>query len=663
MPPFPPVADLVKKTGYVDILDASGDLKPSSFRARVQATGARDFGEDVADRNMLDNVARPPSSSAQSFRTATRSRASSVASKTVASKRTLQPAYAPPAVEYDSDEGAPSPVVATGDEALKKLGFRRRRSQKLKERSGVNGPATSKPTSQPRTYWSRQGSSKTSFVTEPAPSPQPMPAEDTRVASRRASMSTLPSMTSKARPKPRPLTLSLYPKSKKTAARGQEEDPLDDVASPPSVPRYRNTAKKSSSASRNKSAPAPPSISRNQKRASLSVPHVPSLNSNRNVETQQWDSSDDDASYFSSRSIPTSRNVSRPVSRGSLTSYHHASRELASPGSCISSDAERPRPRTKSLGGTSIPRHPQLYDISEHIPPRFSSLDPNSSSATTPTTVVFDHFNHSSFARPQSQQTANTSIDHSGKSTSASDTSPSLNDRPPSSAYFTATEEGGRNTRDSYGVPGRREPVVYQHDGYDYPSEDSDVDSFVGPTFKKQDGEALLFRQRGYGNQGNDLPGLAEMMGGVDEDEADWEKQLSVPTNKDWYVGTRLRSPDANKRLAMAMMDSESDADADAASSVDETQFVSDVGEEQAKAVRHISLSAMGGLLPKLITNALQDDDDDDDDFFSDDDGATPRVTGDEWMDVARTMKLRKELRRQQLRERSRSQSRGRVRA
>jgi hypothetical protein len=38
--------------GYVDILDASGALKPSDFKMRIQATGARDYGEDVADRNM-----------------------------------------------------------------------------------------------------------------------------------------------------------------------------------------------------------------------------------------------------------------------------------------------------------------------------------------------------------------------------------------------------------------------------------------------------------------------------------------------------------------------------------------------------------------------------------------------------------------------------------
>lgn len=37
---------------YVDILDAQSSIKPSDFRSRLQATGARDYGEDVADRNL-----------------------------------------------------------------------------------------------------------------------------------------------------------------------------------------------------------------------------------------------------------------------------------------------------------------------------------------------------------------------------------------------------------------------------------------------------------------------------------------------------------------------------------------------------------------------------------------------------------------------------------
>jgi hypothetical protein len=40
---------------FIDLLDAQSEVRPSSFRVRVQATGAKDYGEDVADRNMAIN--------------------------------------------------------------------------------------------------------------------------------------------------------------------------------------------------------------------------------------------------------------------------------------------------------------------------------------------------------------------------------------------------------------------------------------------------------------------------------------------------------------------------------------------------------------------------------------------------------------------------------
>lgn len=39
----------------VDLLDAHGQLGPSDFKARVQASGSRDYGEDVAERNIGQN--------------------------------------------------------------------------------------------------------------------------------------------------------------------------------------------------------------------------------------------------------------------------------------------------------------------------------------------------------------------------------------------------------------------------------------------------------------------------------------------------------------------------------------------------------------------------------------------------------------------------------
>ncbi|KAL6892107.1 hypothetical protein GGI43DRAFT_196115 [Trichoderma evansii] len=48
-----------RSSAFVDILDAQGEIKPSNFRSRIQASGTRDYGEDVADRNMADTLPSP----------------------------------------------------------------------------------------------------------------------------------------------------------------------------------------------------------------------------------------------------------------------------------------------------------------------------------------------------------------------------------------------------------------------------------------------------------------------------------------------------------------------------------------------------------------------------------------------------------------------------
>ncbi|KAI1168419.1 hypothetical protein F5B18DRAFT_646945 [Nemania serpens] len=40
--------------GYIDLLDAQSMIRPSDFYGRIQATGTKNYGEDVADRNMKD---------------------------------------------------------------------------------------------------------------------------------------------------------------------------------------------------------------------------------------------------------------------------------------------------------------------------------------------------------------------------------------------------------------------------------------------------------------------------------------------------------------------------------------------------------------------------------------------------------------------------------
>ncbi|KAG5979069.1 hypothetical protein E4U55_005608 [Claviceps digitariae] len=60
-------ASLSRAQGHVDILDAHGGIRPYDFRSRVQATGVRDYGEDVAERNMGENGVDVRSAAAREF--------------------------------------------------------------------------------------------------------------------------------------------------------------------------------------------------------------------------------------------------------------------------------------------------------------------------------------------------------------------------------------------------------------------------------------------------------------------------------------------------------------------------------------------------------------------------------------------------------------------
>ncbi|PHH63053.1 hypothetical protein CDD82_1931 [Ophiocordyceps australis] len=52
---------------HVDILDAQGELRPYDFKSRIQAAGTRDYGEDVAERNMGQNAVDVQSPAAQAY--------------------------------------------------------------------------------------------------------------------------------------------------------------------------------------------------------------------------------------------------------------------------------------------------------------------------------------------------------------------------------------------------------------------------------------------------------------------------------------------------------------------------------------------------------------------------------------------------------------------
>lgn len=89
-----------------DILDAQEEIRPTDFRSRVQATGARDYGEDVADRNITrhrdGNLSPTPDPRQMGNRT--KSLNSSSLFPRVIDPRDLSHALSPPLKEVSSPE-------------------------------------------------------------------------------------------------------------------------------------------------------------------------------------------------------------------------------------------------------------------------------------------------------------------------------------------------------------------------------------------------------------------------------------------------------------------------------------------------------------------------------------------------------------------------------
>ncbi|CAK7237439.1 hypothetical protein SEUCBS140593_009961 [Sporothrix eucalyptigena] len=105
--------------GYVDLLDAQSEFKPSDFHTRVKAAGTRDYGEDVADRNIGVNGCDLDSQPVQAFY-AIRPGASSRASA-FDQRRPFSSWNRPPNFSDDEDDNMYHPQVikqASIDSAL-----------------------------------------------------------------------------------------------------------------------------------------------------------------------------------------------------------------------------------------------------------------------------------------------------------------------------------------------------------------------------------------------------------------------------------------------------------------------------------------------------------------------------------------------------------------
>ncbi|KAF9781074.1 hypothetical protein IL306_014114 [Fusarium sp. DS 682] len=456
-----------KRNSFIDILDAQGEIKLSNFRSRVAASGAREYGEDVAERNIGENGVNLNSAAAKAF-------------YRLSGGRELQ------SFEYEEEEedSAPAPGVPHGD-------------------LGTIREAWSRPSSS--TAWrSFSGSIGNDLLR----SSKPRRRETTQsnlnpglsVRDRRRSFNAFASPQEEPEPQPRkPRPMSLHPSLSSGLT-------YETSSSPPPVQRSR--PKTSEGRSRGRSfgrveidrvdeandepAPCPtvPAQFRPERRISAYL--EPNYRYDRNDVHHPRPESYHGGSTLSSYPRSELSQPSRP-----------------SRSSCI----DEAFPRTRTMASVAL-RNQRLDDINEHIPVRTSSLNVKSQACVTPSTMS-SGFSSNQYPGSIGHHTPSTSIDAS--------LPPSIKMRPEHEQRSAVTQNTQQNSPgDDFSVetlvPSRMDieqhlghPMTTGHDIDLYLSDASEdsVDSFIAWKEKRYDGEGLLMKDN-YGMSGDGLPGIYE---------------------------------------------------------------------------------------------------------------------------------------------------------
>ncbi|VUC24409.1 unnamed protein product [Clonostachys rosea] len=539
--------------GHIDILDAQGALKPSDFRTRVKAAGARDYGEDVAERNLGVNGVDLTSPAVQAFYALTggaqlayKSDGSAIdvfGNKYAAGSIPIHFQRAPRLVtddQYDSEPALSYPhhkAKSKGDSYPKRTTSLEPRFANLlrspgesrgkrvaasavseagSRRKSVHGSALSPPSySQPM---ARPLSMHSAIMPDYYIDAATIPDISRSRPNTGSSTGQTPSKVQDGRSRDSSaLSKEHYFVKTSNSSRFQQDDEslaastiydgeeteTDDVEpfqhQRPQSPQRRgrddqrepNHDEIGIATSDDFLSPVPPAPpARNPNRNSgLWVDHVRQLQQQHQEQQNHQVESD----VHSQRS---QKNTS-PI--GQIRS------EQSQPSTSRPSSSSS-RTRNRSVGASSSPAgRVCLDDITEHIPNRSSSL---SVSSVTPT-VASSNQSSNPFPRPQSRHTANTSIDLAY----------SIPVKPPVIDYSHALN--GKNSRNTFGsIHGSREnvaatsPVYDNEDGYLTSTTDgSDIESYIKKrTRKNRDGEGLLFNESGYGGA---LPGLFDSPTGI----------------------------------------------------------------------------------------------------------------------------------------------------
>ncbi|KAF4979426.1 hypothetical protein FZEAL_4369 [Fusarium zealandicum] len=489
-----PSIDSFQESRFVDVLDAQGELKPASFRSRVKATGAREFGEDVAERNIGENSLNLNSAAVKAFYRL--SGGGRLALQTSESGGLTIPNY-DTVEDYDDDDCAPPPGVPHGD-----LGTIREAWSRPTSSSAWRSFSGSIGADMLRSSKLQRGLDKLPDTSQDNRGIGTKPFEN-----RRKSFIAFASTPEAGRSKPRPL--SLHPSM---------FDFDYGSSSPPPLPRSRPKTSEGRDRRRSLGRVEIESVV-DEEFDTAPCPTVP-------VRYKQTD-------YLPETLLETT--YTRPDTRHAHLDVHHirpethhglpalsgnyrsdASQPISRPSS--SSSIDKPHPRTRSIGASSHLRNQRLDNITEHIPIRTSSLTVQTQPCVTPTTMSSEYSSHL-FPRSLGQHTPNTSIDASlppsiklGHDREQSSGMASLGNQ---GVHYTAVEEDF--SADTL-VPSRSEleqdlshsiNTNVEEDYYISDASEDSIDSFVEWKAQRRAEETLLFKDH-YGVTGDGLPGLFE---------------------------------------------------------------------------------------------------------------------------------------------------------
>lgn len=559
--------------GYVDILDAQGSLRPSNFKTRLRAAGARDYGEDVAERNMAVNTVDLNSPAVLAFYAITggeplayksdgsavdvhgnnyaagniptdlattiqgkdRDELSALANQRIRTPRfperttSLRPQPLISGIPMGAGD-----LAAPGDDKSKDDDSGLRRPLSVHAGRAVSSPSQPKP--RPLSLHPAVLSySNEAAVVPDIPTRRPATGPD---------QCDIPSnISSRSRSRDSNLTASKKKQERRGDGRPRSRSTKSTrsaTSQRPSKPRHDAEAGENEPSGRLRSASSASRKSRKQKHEDFSqfdfgapsteeaVPPIPS-------------------SRFSTRSGSSvgPQVDSRPQSQRSPKASNVAQIRTEEP-------PLPPHPRKRSVGATSLRGRPQLDNIDEVTPGRRSSWRNESVSSMAPSTTATASSNMSG---KHSRHTADTSLDLSysmpaaQKQLSLNGIAKKSHTRGKSSGTTVSSLRGPSRHQTQRSQARSPFTLPVDEDGYLSSTTDgSDIESYVEKRRRRRnDDEDLLFKEDGYGQTGGGLPGLFN--GDAAPINPTWASSFSTTAKNKKHTISRARPPTSAPRL------------------------------------------------------------------------------------------------------------------